>query len=227
MKKTVFQKALRDTLPIMTGYLVLGAGFGILMSTNGYPLCYSVFSSVFIYAGSMQYLSLDLLNSGAGMLSAILYTVAVNGRHIFYGLSMLPFYRHIKRFRSYLIFTLTDETFSLLSAPCSQKEEDWESYALCISLLDHLYWCSGTLIGALLGDFLVFDTRGIDFSLTALFVTILCSQWLDNKDHYPALCGLGLTWLCRLVFGSSGFLIPSMILILLALLMRKQNGEEA
>ena len=199
-------KAARTSIPVMAGYLVLGAGFGILLRTRGYGLGWALAMSGFIYAGSMQYVAVDLLTGGASLLTAAVTTLLVNARHLFYGISMLERYRAAGKYAPYLIFSLTDETYSLLAA----REDLTGADCFRISLLDQLYWVLGTAIGSLAGAYLRFDTTGIDFSLTALFLTVFTEQWLDTKDHTPALIGLGVSIVCRLVFGEDGFLLPTM-----------------
>ena len=211
------QKVIMDTVPVMAGYLVLGAGFGIVMRSEGYTTMMALCMSLFIYAGSMQYAAIGLFGSGAGLLTAGLTAFAVNARHFFYGLSMIEPYKGAGIRKPYLIFALTDETYSLV---CDGKKDT--AYCFLVSLFDHIYWVAGTLFGALLGDFLRFNTEGIDFALTALFITVFTDQWIRNKDHFPALAGVFASVLALIVFGKDSFLIPAMILIFVCL-----SGKEA
>ena len=204
----------------MTGYIILGMGFGILMGTNGFSPIHSILMSVFIYAGSLQYLGITLLSSGASFISIAISSFLVNARHILYGISMFSKYRKVKKVKPYLIFALTDETYSLV---CNQDDE---KYFLYVSILDHLYWISGTLLGCLASSLITFNTEGLDFVLTALFIVIYLQQWLSNKDTYAALSGLLLTSLCLCIFGKDDFLIPSMVLIVITLLLRKKVKYE-
>lgn len=218
--KTKFKRAFIDTLPIMTGYLVLGAGFGILMSTNGFSFIHSLLMSVFVYAGSLQYLGISLLTTSASFVSIALSSFLVNARHLLYGISMFSKYKNTGKIKPYLIFSLTDETYSLVS---NKKDKD---YFLIVSLLDHSYWILGTILGHLLSNIISFNTEGLDFVLTALFIVIFIEQWLSSKNHYSAISGLLLTIISLLVFGKDNFLIPSMILIVLSLLIyRKIKGD--
>lgn len=223
MHSKLFRTAFLDTIPVMTGYLFLGFGFGILAQQNGLSLWWAMAMSVFIYAGSMQFVAVTMLSGGTGILSAALTTLAVNARHLFYGISMIDRYKGTGKKKPYLIFSLTDETYSLVS----QKEpgQDGGAYYLLVSALDQLYWVLGTLLGAAAGQWIPLNYEGIDFVLTALFVTIFVEQWLSTKNHLPACIGLGASILCRLLFGSSAFLIPSMGLIALLLLLT--HGKEA
>lgn len=222
MKKDLLRRALLDTLPVMTGYVFLGFGFGILMERNGFGWLWAGAMSLFIYAGSMQYVAISLLTSGAGLLTAALTAFVVNARHLFYGISMVDSYKGSGGKKPYLIFSLTDETYSLVS---QQKTPD-HGYCFLVSLFDHIYWVSGTILGSLAGKVLPINFEGVDFALTALFVTIFVEQWLSTKNHGPALIGMISTLACLLIFGSEVFLIPSMVLIAtLLILMGKQTKE--
>ena len=216
MKKREFRRAFLATVPVMTGYLFLGIGFGFLMQQKGYGVLWSGAMSLFIYAGSMQYVAVDLLRGGVGLLTVALTTLMVNARHLFYGISMVDAYRNAGGKKPYLMFALTDETYSLVAG----KEEPL-SYCLTVSVLNHCYWVSGTVLGALAGSLIRVELRGIEFVLTALFVTIFTEQWLTAKNHRPAILGLAITAVCLLIFGKDVFLIPSMALIALALLMER------
>lgn len=219
MKKTSpLRVAFQASLPVMTGYLVLGFGFGILMQKQGYPWWLSGLMSLCVYAGSMQYAAVELLTGGASLLTAALMTLMVNIRHLFYGVSMLEPYQHTGKAKPYLIFSLTDETFSLVCSPALPEGVPFASYAFWVSLLNQCYWVAGTLAGAWAGGAIPFNTTGIDFSMTALFVVIFVEQWEKTKEHRPALIGLGLSLLCLLIFGAGSFLIPAMVGIALALL---------
>lgn len=216
MIKKEFRRAFLDTVPVMTGYLFLGFGFGLLMQQKGYGVFWSGAMSVFIYAGSMQYVAVGLLTGGAGLMTCALTTLMVNARHLFYGVSMVDSYRGAGKKKPYLMFALTDETYSLVVG----KNEPL-TYCLTVSALNHCYWVSGTVLGALAGTLIPVELEGIGFVLTALFVTIFTEQWLTTKDHKPAILGVIITLACLLIFGKDIFLIPSMALIALALLMTR------
>ena len=223
-----WKSAVKTTIPVMAGYLVLGAGFGISLQTRGYGLVWALAMSIFIYAGSMEYVAIDLLTGGASLITAAVTTLLVNARHLFYGISMLERYRRAGRYAPYLIFSLTDETYSLLAA----RQDLAAPACFRISLLDQFYWVLGTALGSLAGSYLQFDTTGIDFSLTALFLTVFTEQWLETKDHSSALIGLGVSIVCRLVFGADSFLLPTMGGMLCCLLVldahrTKKGGESA
>lgn len=226
MKKHALPAAFRDTMPVMTGYLFLGFGFGILMYQNHFSFLWSVAMSLFIYAGSMQYVGVSLLTGGAGILTTALTTLLVNARHLFYGISMVDAYKGAGKKKPYLIFALTDETYSLVSQAQPTEEMFRHEYCFLVSFLDQCYWVAGTALGALAGAFLPVNLEGIDFVLTALFVTIFVDQWLSTKDHIPALIGVTATVVCLLIFGRDVFLIPSMAVIALSLTMLRKNRRE-
>lgn len=209
----------------MVGYLFLGVAFGVLLQKNGYSVFWAILMSAVIYAGSMQFLAINFLTPGVGVLSIIFMTLMVNIRHIFYGLSMLERFRGTGKKKPYLIFSLTDETFSLLCSAEPPQGVDRGLFYFFISLLDQVYWVAGSALGGLAGALLSFNTKGIDFAMTALFVVIFVNQWRESKQHLPALCGLGLTALCLLVFGADNFLLPALLLILAALLLCRRRLE--
>ena len=224
--KKFLRQALLDTLPVMTGYVFLGFGFGILMQQNGFGVLWAGAMSLLIYAGSMQYVAVSLLSSGAGLLTAALTTFVVNARHLFYGISMVDAYKGAPK-KPYLIFALTDETYSLVSKNQVPEGISRHGYCLLVSLFDHLYWVGGTVLGSLAGSLIPINYEGIDFVLTALFVTIFVEQWLSTKNHLPAIIGTASTLICLLVFGQDVFLIPSMAVIAVLLTVMRRTGKEA
>ena len=214
-KNKALAAAFPHTIPVLTGYLVLGTAYGILMDSNGFSLFWVLIASVFVYAGSMQFVAVALLTSGFNPIGAFLMTIAVNARHIFYGVSMLKQFQGLGKLKPYIIFSLTDETFSILCSAEVPKGIDRKWFYFFISLLDHLYWIVGSLLGGVLGSMIHFDTKGIDFVLTALFVVILINQWQSTSNHIPAIIGIISAILCRLLFAASNFIIPTMLVILL------------
>ena len=225
MNNTVLRAAFRDTLPVMTGYIFLGIGFGIYLNENGYGLAWSLAMSLFIYAGSMQYVAVSLMAGGASLLTAALTTLMVNARHLFYGISMIDAYKNMGRKKPYLIFALTDETYSLVSQKSIPDTASRSSYFFLVSLLDQSYWVLGCALGSLVGNLIPINYEGIDFVLTALFVTIFVEQWLTAEDHKSAIVGVAATALCLLLFGKDIFLIPSMVLIAATLTLSPKRKE--
>lgn len=227
MKAQTIKQAFYTSLPVLAGYVFLGIGFGILMRNAGYGIFWAAAMSVFIYAGSMQYVGVGLLTGGASVISTAITTVMVNARHLFYSISMVDKYKRAGKYKPYMIFALTDETYSLLCDGTSPDGVDTNLYRFLVSLFDHSYWVAGTVIGNLLGAVLPFSTAGIEFSMTALFVASFTEQWITAKDHIPAIVGLTCTLLCLLLFGRDNFLIPAMLLITLVLTVLRGREEEA
>lgn len=213
-QQSEFHYAFPRTIPVMVGYLVLGMAYGILMKVNGYGFWWAAAMSIFVYAGSLQYVGITLLAAGVHPLYAFCMGLMINARHLFYGISMLKRYQDMGKWKAYLIFALTDETFSVV---CNEEVPEGlvkEKVFFWISFLDQIYWLSGTLIGVLLGSLITFNTAGMDFALTALFVVIFMDQWEGQKKHWPALTGVLGTAVCLRVFGPDSFIIPAMVLIL-------------
>lgn len=227
MNRRMVKRAFLESVPVLAGYMVLGIGFGILLRGAGYGLAWALAMSVFMYAGSMQYVGVGLIAGGAGIVTTALTTFMVNARHLFYSISMVGKYRDAGPLKPYLIFALTDETYSLLCSGETPEGMDPNAYRFTLSLFNHCYWVLGSAVGNLLGAVLPFSTQGIEFSMTALFVASFTEQWLTSKDHVPALTGLACTGLCLLLFGADGFLIPSMIgiTIVLTVLRAREEGR--
>ncbi len=209
--KTAFLKS----LPVMAGYMILGIGFGIIWTSNGLNPLIGILMSVFLYAGSMQYVSVSLVTTGASVLSIIVMTLAVNIRHFFYSISMLNKYKDTGKFKPYLIFALTDETFSIACNGGPQGLNE-PSYYFWLSLFNQSYWVLGTVIGVVLGNVNI-SFKGLEFAMTALFVVTCTDQILSKKNIPASVLGIIIPFLCLLTFGTSSFLIPSLILMSLIL----------
>ncbi len=225
MTKRTFKRAFGDSLPIMAGYLALGIGFGVLLHSKGYSFWWAILMSVTIYAGSGQYAAVDLLSGGASLLTTAFMTLIINARHFFYGFSLLDKYNKVGKFKPYLIFGLTDETYSVVCSAKLDETVDSKKYYLFLTLLDQLYWIAGCTIGALAGTFIPFDSTGIDFAMTALFIVIFVEQWLDRKEHLPAILGVTTTAVCLFIFGAQYFIIPAMAVIALELVLFRKKLE--
>jgi len=211
--KIVFLK----TLPVMAGYLVLGMGFGILLEGKGYGPLWAFAMSATVFAGSMQYVAVDLLASGASLISTAIMTLMVNARHLFYGISMLDKFRGLGLKKLYLIFGMCDESFSINYTASIPEDVDAGWFMFFVTLLNQIYWFTGSTLGGIFGSLIHFNTEGLDFVMTAMFVVIFMEQWLKDRRHESALLGLGLSLFCLLIFGADNFIIPSMITILAAL----------
>ena len=225
MKKSTIKTALLDTIPVLTGYLFLGMGFGILLNEKGYGFVWSFFMAVFMFAGSGQYLAVDLLATGASLLTTAIATLLVNARHLFYGISLLNTYKDMGIKKFYMIFGLTDETYSLVSQNSNLPDTDRKDYCFWVTLFDQIYWIAGCVLGSLAGALLPINFEGVEFVLTALFVTMFVEQWLSHKNHLPAMIGVVSTVLCLVIYGSDIFLIPSMILIAVLLTVSQKTGR--
>ena len=229
-----FKKALPATVPVMAGYIFLGITYGILMAANGFPIWLPVLTAAVIYTGSMEFLMVEILSSSFHPLSAFLTAVMVGARHLFYGLSMLKKYSGTGPVKFYLIYTCSDETFALNYHADLTGLNKTRYYAF-VSLLDQLYWICGAFIGSISGSLITFHTEGLDFVMTAMFLSIFADQWLKDQDavrnrkaepdrrlwlrkHLPELIGLLASLVCLLVFGADRFLVPSMILMLAMLI---------
>ena len=226
LKGRTVKQAFLKSVPVMAGYLVLGIGFGVLMHNAGYGLLWVLAMSMLIYAGSMQYVGVGLLSGGAAVITAILTTIMVNARHLFYSISMIRLYRDAGRYKPYLIFALTDETYSLLCGGEAPSPEEADLYRFLVSLFNHSYWVLGSVLGGLLGAALPFSTEWIEFSMTALFLASFAEQWGRRGNRIPAAAGLIGTLLSLVVFGPERFLILAMLLITLVLtLLRGRLGD--
>ena len=218
MRQTV-RFAFYKTIPVLLGYLFLGLAFGLLLQEAGYSFWWALLSSGIVYAGSIQFVLVEFLNCGTGFLTVEVMTLLINSRHAFYGLSFVEKFRKMKTY-PYMIFSLTDETYSLLCSLKVPEGIDEKKAMFLIALFDQLYWVTGSVLGAALGQVLPFDMTGIDFAMTALFVTIFVDQWREAKSHLPAIVGLCSAAVCLLIFGGSNFILPSLIItvgILMAL----------
>ena len=225
MKRQTLKVAFRDTVPVMTGYLFLGCGFGILLNEAGYGLWWSVAMAIFMYAGSAQFLAVSLIANRTDLFSVAIATLLLNARHLFYGISLLDTYKGTGIKKPYLIFALTDETYSLVTQNQPPEGVKKSTYCFLVSLFDHIYWIAGCALGSLLGTAIPMNFKGVEFVLTALFVTMLTEQWLSSKKKFPILIGGIATVLCLVIFGKDIFLIPSMALIAILLTVSQKTGR--
>lgn len=229
-KKSGYVAAVRAafpyTIPVLTGYLFIGLAFGIMFQEKGYNFLWAALMSIVVYAGSGQYLAVNFFAPGVTFFQVIFMTFMVNVRHIFYGISMLDKFKNMGFKKLYMIFSLTDETYSLLFITKVPEGVDRHKFLLSIAVLDQSYWVLGSVIGAVAGHLIPFDSTGVDFAMTALFLVIMTEQWLSSNNHLPALAGLGSAFICRLIFGPDNFILPSMICILLFLLSFRKTVEK-
>lgn len=216
-KVKALKAAFPVTIPVMMGYLFIGVAYGVLMAGKGNALIWTFLMSLFVYAGSMQFVAVNFFAGPLNWAAVIIMTLMVNVRHVFYGLSMLPKFRDMGKKKPYMIFSLTDETFSLLCSANVPEGVNRNWFLFFISLLDQLYWIAGSLLGSIAGSLIPFNTKGIDFAMTALFVVIFTEQWESSKEHLPAIVGVAVSVACLFLFGASNFILPSMMGIVLVL----------
>lgn len=224
--KESFRHAFRASLPIMAGYGFLGLTYGIYMHELGFSFLYPLLLAVTVYAGSAEFLLGNMLLGSFHPLQAFLMVLMVNARHLFYGLSMLERYKGLGWKKFFLVFGMSDETFALTSSAKVPDGIDRGWYLLWITWLDETYWVIGATVGGLIGPFLTFDLRGLDFVLTAMFTAIFADNWLREKDHTSSVSGLMITGLCLILLGPDRFIIPSMVVILVFLtLIKSKKGR--
>ena len=227
MKKKAFQAAFPYTLPICVGFLFLGMSYGFMMRSKGFSFLYPLFMSMFIFAGSMEFVTVNLLLSAFHPLSAFFLALMVNARHLFYGISMLGKYKNVGWKKFYLIYGMCDETFSVNCTAKIPEDVDKGWFMFFVTLLNQIYWVGGATLGALLGYVIHFDTTGIEFVMTALFVVMFLNQWEEKgADHKAALTGVGASLLCLLVFGGQNFILPTMALIIVCFLLAEKRGGD-
>ena len=210
-----FKTAFPHTIPIFAGFWFLGMAYGIYMSTSGFSFWYPLFMSIFIFGGSLEFVAVSMLLGPFAPVQTLIMTILIQARHIFYGLAMLDKYKSVKGIKKYyLIYGMCDETFSINCSTEIPEDVDKDWFMFFVTLLDQLYWVTGSVIGALIGYIINFNTEGLDFVMTAMFVVIFLEQMLKEKQHYTAVIGVVASVLCRVLFGADSFMIPTMILII-------------
>ena len=221
MTRKSLAAAFPHTVPVLMGYLSIGIVFGWMLSAAGFHPIWSAVMSLTIYAGSGQYLGVELLAKAAPLADAAFLTLILNFRHLVYGLSMLEKFRGMGWRKLYMIFSLTDETYALLAGTVAPEGVDEKDFYFSIALLDHLYWIAGSVIGAAAGALITVNTEGIDFAMTALFLVIAVEQWQSNERHAPVFLGAAGTLACLLLFGPDNgrFLIPALLILVAGLLL--------
>lgn len=229
MNRKALSAAFPTTLPVMMGYLSIGIAFGLMLERAGFNFIWSFFMSLTIYAGSGQYLGVELLATAASLGTVAVMTLLINFRHLVYGLSMLEKFRGMGARKLYMVFSLTDETYALLAGTPAPVGVSPKDFYFSVALLDQSYWVVGSVVGGVAGGLLTLDITGIDFAMTALFVVIAVDQWKAYKRHLPAFLGAGCTLVFLALIGQQQMLLPSLGVIVLALLLlraRLEDGEE-
>lgn len=224
--KKAFLCAFPYTIPIFAGFWFLGMTYGIYMNVSGFSFWYPLLMSMTVFAGSVEFVAVSMLLGSFNPIQALVMTVMINARHLFYGISMLDRFRGVGRKKIYLIFGMCDETFSINYTAKIPEDVDKGWFMFFVTLLNHIYWVSGAALGGIFGSFIQFDTEGLEFVMTAMFVVSFLEQWLKEKSHTSSLAGLGISLLCLVIFGSENFIIPAMLMILAALTLLRPCLEE-
>lgn len=230
MKLRAFKAAFPHTIPILAGFLFLGMTYGIYMNVSGFSFIYPMLMSLTIFAGSVEFVAVNILLGSFDPLQAFAVTLMLNARHLFYGISMLDKFRGTGLKKFYLIFGMCDESFSINYTAEVPEDVDKGLFMFFVTLLDQIYWVTGATLGGVFGSLITFSTEGLDFVMTAMFVVIFLEQWLKEKKHTASILGLGISAVCLFAFGADDFMIPSMLALLTALtLLRKpleKDGED-
>lgn len=221
--RTAFMSAFPATIPILAGFLFLGIAYGIFMNVSGFGAGYAIIMAILVFAGSMEFVAVSLLLGAFNPLGALLITLMVNARHLFYGISMLDKYSGTGLKKLYLIFGLCDESFSINYTATIPKEVDKGWYMFFVTLLNHSYWVLGAAIGGIFGSMIHFNVDGLEFVMTALFVVIFIEQWMKETVHHSAVIGLAISVICLMLFDSSSFIVPAMVGILLVLTLMRSS----
>lgn len=230
MKSNKYLAALKaafpHTIPIMAGFLFLGMTYGIYMNVSGFSFVYPMLMSLTVFAGSMEFVAVNLLLGAFDPLQAFVMTLMINARHLFYGISMLDRFKGLGWKKIYLIFGLCDESFSINYTADVPEGIDRGRFMFFVTALNQFYWFLGSTLGGLLGSLITFNTEGLDFVMTAMFVVIFLEQWLKDKNHLPAIIGTGLSLLCLIAFGADYFMLPSMEAVLITLTLCRKPIEK-
>lgn len=228
MRRKALKAAFPCTIPIMTGFIFLGAAYGIYMNASGFSFVYPLFMSMLIYGGSLEFVAMEMLLSPFAPLQVFIMALLIQARHLFYGLSMLDKFRGTGWKKFYLIYGMCDETFSINYTADIPEDVDKGWFMFFVTLLNQFYWVASATTGGIIGSLLKINTDGISFVMTAMFVVIFMDQWLKEDHHLSSLIGLGVSLICLLIFGADSFMIPTMItiIVLLTVLRRRLEKEE-
>lgn len=225
-QKDALIAAFPHTIPIFAGFWFLGLTYGIYMNVSGFSFWYPCLMSLTIFAGSVEFVVVELLLGTFAPLQALLLTLMINARHLFYGISMLDRYKGTGWKKFYLIFGMCDESFSINYTADIPDGVDHGWFMFFVTLLNHAYWFSGATLGGIFGSMIHFNTEGLDFVMTAMFLVIFIEQWLKEQKHTSALAGLAVSWICLLILGSENFMIPAMAAILAVLTLLRKTLEK-
>lgn len=219
--------AFPHTIPILAGFLFLGMTYGVYMNVSGFSFVYPMITSMIIFGGSLEFVTVSMLLSSFTPVQTFIMVLMIQARHLFYGISMLDRYKNMGWKKFFLIFGMCDETFSINYTAKAPEGVDEGWFMFFITLLDYLYWVSGATIGGILGSLITFNTEGLDFVMTAMFVVIFMEQWLKEKKHYTAYIGLAASIICFIIFGADSFMIPTMVCVIAGLTFLRKPIEKA
>ena len=219
--------AFPHTIPIFAGFWFLGITYGVYMKVSGFSFWYPMLMSLTIFGGSLEFVAVSLLLGAFAPLQTLVVTLMLQARHLFYGIAMLDKFKGTGWKKVYLIFGMCDESFSINCSVEAPEGVDRGWFMFFVTLFNQLYWVTGATLGGVLGSLITFNTEGLDFAMTAMFVVIFLDQWRKEQHHVASLIGLGASLICLLLFGAEGFLLPAMacILALLTLLRRPMERE--
>jgi len=222
-----FKFALYNSLPVMFTYVFLGTAFGIMMNEAGYGFVWSGLSSILVYTGAFQMAMVGFLKAQAALSSILITAFALGSRHFFYGISFIEDFKKMGIRFPYMMFSLTDETYALYCGTETPDGIDRDRFRFITAILCQSYWVIGSILGGIIGTVIPFDFAGIDFTMTALFITVLVNQWRDTKDHKASIVGIAASIICLIVFGKSNFILPALIIstLILVLISRKEVGD--
>lgn len=227
MRRKALKAAFPHTIPIFAGFWFLGMTYGFLMNVNGFSFVYPLIMSMVIFGGSLEFVAVSMLMAAYAPIQTLIMTLMIQARHLFYGIAMLDKYKGMGWKKYYLIFGMCDESFSINYTANIPEDVDKGWFMFFVNLLNQIYWVSGSTLGGLLGSFITFDTTGLDFVMTAMFVVIFLEQLMKEKKHYTAIIGTGASLVCLLCFGPDSFMIPTMIAILTLLSIFRKPIEKA
>lgn len=225
MRRKALKAAFPCTIPIFTGFWFLGLTYGIYMKVSGFSFVYPMLMSLLIFGGSLEFITVEMLLSPFAPLQVFIMALLIQARHLFYGISMLEKFKGTGWKKFFLIFGMCDETFSVNYTAEIPEGVDKGWFILWVTFLNQFYWVSAATTGGLIGSLLKFDTTGISFVMTAMFVVIFLEQWLKEKNHVSSLMGIAVSVLCLICFGADSFMLPTMAAIVLLLTLSRKKLE--
>lgn len=227
VKIKALKAAFPHTVPVLAGFLFLGTAYGIYMRVSGFSFLYPMLTALAVFGGSLEFVTVTMLLGTFAPLQTLLMALLIQARHLFYGIAMLGKFKGVGKKKIYLIFGLCDETFSINCSAEIPDGVDRGWFMFFVTLLNHFYWVSGATLGGLVGSLLTFNTDGLNFVMTAMFVVIFLEQWMKEKQHITAVVGVVISAVCLVIFGADSFMIPTMVCILLALTALRKPVERS